>query len=79
MRWARPLGMPILTAPSARASEKAHTCGQWCQRQRPLHTAPALRRLRTFRNRAQGTSRQGSTQAEAWAQGSPGLKGPERQ
>lgn len=26
MRWARPLGMPILMAPSAKASEKAHTC-----------------------------------------------------
>lgn len=26
MRYARPLGMPILMAPSAKASEKAHTC-----------------------------------------------------
>lgn len=39
MRWAKPLGMPILTAPSARASEKVHTCRRGDRGYQSQHSA----------------------------------------
>lgn len=48
MRWARPLGMPILMAPSAKASEKAHTCssggGTGVKASPPWDSAPSLKK-----------------------------------
>lgn len=49
MRWARPLGMPILMAPSARASEKVHTCrGSGVSAGPPPHTAPSLKKAQNL-------------------------------
>lgn len=62
MRWARPLGMPILTAPSAKASEKAHTCssgeGAGVKASPPWDSAPSLEKAGNLQNKAQGTSHQ---------------------
>lgn len=44
MRWARSLGMPILMAPSARASEKVHTCSNSIGSEEETHQSWPLAR-----------------------------------
>jgi hypothetical protein len=66
IRWARPLGMPILMAPSARASENTHTCSSSMGGQLNSDTVPVWRRLRASRNRAQG--RATDAQSQMWKQ-----------
>lgn len=81
MRWARPLGMPILTAPSAKASEKAHTCssgeGMGVKASPPWDSAPSLEKAGNLQNKAQGTSHQSQGRSSEVCQGA-GLKGPGR-
>lgn len=68
MRWARLLGMPILMAPSARASENAHTCSSSM-----VVGGIGVKAwgLRTFRNKAQSTS-------HGWPEPRPEPKGLQR-
>lgn len=65
MRWARPLGMPILMAPSAKASEKAHTCSSegWglTKLTLSLDEAPSL-------EKAQNLQKQGPEHAQCWCE-----------
>lgn len=81
MRWARPLGMPILTAPSAKASEKAHTCssgeGTGVKASPPWDSAPSLEKAGNLQNKAQGASHQSQGRSSEVCQGAS-LKGPGR-
>lgn len=81
MRWARPLGMPILMAPSAKASENAHTCssgdGVGVKASPPWDSAPSLEKAGHLQNKTQGASHQSQGWSPEVCQGAS-LKGPGR-